>query len=72
MVKPIENERTYSNRSGLVAGLRSAGLEALHYDVRETATGRVTATVYVHDEEDRQYVQSKGFTAIVDQERAAT
>lgn len=77
-VTPIENERKYASKGGLKNGLIAAGLGALKYDVREvTRAGKhgpetgYAATVFVHNAEDKHYVQRKGFTAVVDTTRAA-
>lgn len=69
-ITPIANERTYSTRGGLRAGLRTAGLEALNYDTRRVGD-KFAATVYVQLREDRVEVERRGFTAVVDAQRAA-
>lgn len=71
-VEPIPNERKYVHKSGLKNGLKAAGLEALDYETRiVTREGKdgpeagYAATVFVHNEEDKHHVESKGFTAVV-------
>jgi hypothetical protein len=77
-VEPINNERKYASKGGLKHGLKAAGLEALNYEERiVTRPGKhgpeagYAATVFVHNSEDKHYVESKGFTAVVDPDRAA-
>lgn len=71
MTTAIDNERTYASKQGLKAGLASAGLEALNYEVREVGE-KFAATVFVHNKEDQFEVQRRGFTAEVDTDKAAT
>lgn len=70
-IEPIPHERGYATKHGLKSGLISAGLGALKYDARPRKDGKLAATVYVRCDEDRHYVNSKGFTAVVDPGKAA-
>lgn len=62
--------KRYSTERGVKDAIKRQGLHLMNWELKPIHNG-VTARFFVHDDEDRREIISRGFDAIVDPERAA-